>query len=166
MKITALEIRSHQIKKSLRGYDVRETASILEMAADAIEEATREINRLEDRLRETTERLAEHMANENILKETITSAQRMVEDLKNNAKKEAELIVAEARLQGDEIVRQAHARATQVQEEIHRLKKHRIELETKIRALIDYHSTTLLMEEDDARKADEESEKLKFFSKP
>lgn len=165
MKITALEIRSHQIKKSIRGYDVRETGSILEMAADAIEEATRETNRLEDKLRETSERLAEHMANENILKETITSAQRMVEDLKNNAKKEAELIVAEARLQGDEIVRQAHSRATQVQEEIHRLKKQRIELETKIKALIDYHSTTLLMEEEDARRADEESEKLKFFSK-
>lgn len=165
MKITALEIRSHQIKKSIRGYDVRETDSILEMAADAIEEATRETNRLEDKLRETSERLAEHMANENILKETITSAQRMVEDLKNNARKEAELIVAEARLQGDEIVRQAHARATKVQEEIHRLKKQRMELETKIKALIDYHSTTLLMEEEDSRRADEESEKLKFFSK-
>lgn len=165
MKITALEIRSHQIKKSIRGYDVRETDSILEMAADAIEEATRETNRLEDKLRETSERLAEHMANENILKETITSAQRMVEDLKNNARKEAELTVAEARLQGDEIVRQAHSRATKVQEEIHRLKKQRIELETKIKALIDYHSTTLLMEEEDARRADEESEKLKFFSK-
>jgi cell division initiation protein len=165
MKITALEIRSHQIKKSIRGYDVRETDSILEMAADAIEEATRETNRLEDKLRETSERLAEHMANENILKETITSAQRMVEDLKNNARKEAELIVAEARLQSDEIVRQAHTRATKVQEEIHRLRKQKMELETKIKALIDYHSTTLLMEEEDARKADEESEKLKFFSK-
>jgi len=165
MKITALELRSHQIKKSIRGYDVRETDSILEMAADAIEEATGEINRLEDKLKETSDRLAGHMANENILKETITSAQRMVEDLKNNAKKEAELIVAEARLQGDEIVRQAHSRATKVQEEIHRLKKQRMELETKIKALIDYHSTTLLMEEEDARKADEDSEKLKFFSK-
>ena len=165
MKITALEIRSHQIKKSIRGYDVRETDSILEMAADAIEEATREINRLEDRLKETSDSLAEHMANESILKETITSAQRMVEDLKNNARKEAELIIAEARMQADEIVRQAHTRASQVQDEIHRLKKQRIELESKIKALIDYHSTTLLMEEEEARHADEESEKLKFFSK-
>lgn len=165
MKITALEIRSHQIKKSIRGYDVRETDSILSMAADAIEEATKEINRLEDKLKETSDSLAKHMANESILKETITSAQRMVEDLKNNARKEAELIIAEARMQADEIVRQAHTRASQVQDEIHRLKKQRIELESKIKALIDYHSTTLLMEEEVARQADEESEKLKFFSK-
>lgn len=166
MRITPLEIRSHQIKKAIRGYDVNEVNSMLEAAADALEESAKEINRLEDKLRETSERLAGHIANENILKETITTAQRMVEDLKGNARKEAELIVAEARLQGDELVRQAHARATQVQDEIHRLKRQRVEIETAIRALIDYHSTTLLMEEADARKADEESDKVKYFSKP
>lgn len=165
MRITALEVRSYQLKKAFRGYDEREVQHLKELASDALEEATREIGSLEDRLREANARLSDHIAQEDILKSTITTAQSMVEDIKANAKKEAELLLAEARLQADEIIRQAQSRATQIQEEIFRLKRQRIELETSIRAILDYHSNTLVMEGEESKKADEGSDKLKFFPK-
>lgn len=165
MKITALEIRSHQLKKAMRGYDVREVESLRDLAADALEEAGREINTLEERLRNANASLAGHIANENTLRDTITTAQKMVEDLKSGARREAELILAEARLQAEDIVRQAHRRAQGLQEEIFRLRKQRAEIETQIKAIINYHSTTLLLEEEEAGKADEEADKLKFFPK-
>lgn len=166
MRITSLEIRSHPLKKGLRGYDVREVEELRELAADALEEAMREISALQDRLKDASGRISEHMANEAMLKDTITTAQKMVGDLKNNAMKEAELLVTEARLQAEDIVRQAQTRSTKLQEEIFRLKKQRNELEVSIKAILDYHSSTLLMEEDESRKADEESDKLKFLPKP
>ncbi|MFQ5736958.1 MAG: DivIVA domain-containing protein [Thermodesulfobacteriota bacterium] len=166
MKVTSLEIRSHQLKKSLRGYDVGEVEALKELAADGLEDASREINSLEERLRDANERLAEHIANENMLRDTITTAQRMVEDMKLGARKEAELIIAEARLQAEEIVRQAHTRSKELQEDIFRFKKQRAEIETQIKAILNYHSTTLLLEEAESERADEEAEKLKFFPKP
>lgn len=165
MKVTSLDIRSHQLKTSFRGYDIREVEALRDLAANAVEEATRENSILQEKLKDATERLAEHIANENMLRDTITTAQRMVEDLKVNARKEAELLIAEARMQAEEIVRQSQDRATLLQEEIYRLKRQRIELETSIKAIIEYHSSTLIMEEGESKKADEESEKLKFFSK-
>lgn len=165
MRITSLEIRSHQLKKALRGYDAREVEALKDLAADALEDASRQINSLEERLRDANERLAEHIANENMLRDTITTAQRMVEDLKNNARKEAELIIAEARLQAEDIVRQAHNRSQELQQEIFRLKKQRMEIESQVKAIINYHSTTLLLEEEESGRADEEAEKLRFFPK-
>jgi len=165
MKVTPLEIRSHGLKKSFKGYAVREVEELRDMAADALEEAAMEIMTLQEKLRDASERNREYAANENILRETITTAQKMVEDLKSNARKEAELVITEARLQGEEIVRQAQSRASQVQDDIYRLRRQRKELEASIKAVLDYHSSVFLTEEEEARKADEETDKLKYLSK-
>lgn len=165
MKITPLEVRGNQLKKSLRGYDAREVDDLREQAADALEESAKEIITLTERLRDAHERLNEHISNERVLKETLTTAQRMVEDLKVNAKKESELLIAEARLQAEDIVRQAQGRAQEIRDEIFRLRQQRLEIESSIKAVIAYHSSKLVMEEDESRRADSESEKLKFFPK-
>ncbi|MBI2412016.1 MAG: DivIVA domain-containing protein [Deltaproteobacteria bacterium] len=165
MKITPLEVRGNQLKKSLRGYDIREVDELREQAADALEESAKEIITLTERLRDAHERLNEHIANERVLKDTLTNAQRMVEDFKVNARKESELLIAESRLQAEEIVRQAQGRAQELRDEIFRLKQQRLEIESSIKAVINYHSSKLVMEEDESRRADSDSEKLKFFPK-
>lgn len=165
MKITPMDIRAHELKMSFRGYDVRGVDALREICAEALEDAAGTIMNLEERLKRASGRLEDHMANETTLKEAITTAQRMVEDLKGNARKEAELVVAEAKVQADNIVRQAHTRVAALQEEIYRLKKQRIEIETAIKAVIEYHSNTLVLNEEDAKKADADAEKIKFLRK-
>ncbi len=165
MKITPMDIRAHELKKSFRGYACRDVDALKEICAEALEDAAATVMNLEERLMRASERLEDHMANETTLKEAITTAQRMVEDLKGNARKEAELVVAEAKVQADNIVRQAHTRVGALQDEIYRLKKQRIEIETAVKAVIEYHSNTLVLNEEDAKKADAEAEKLKFLRK-
>ena len=165
MRITPLEIRNHGLKKSFKGYDIKGVEELRDMAADALEEAAREIMTLQEKLSDISERNREYAANENILRETITTAQRMVDDLKTNARKEAELVVAESRLHAEEIIRQAQSRASNVQDDIYRLRKQRKELEASLKAILDYHSGVFLAEEEEARRADEETDKLKYLSK-
>lgn len=165
MKITPMEIRTHHLKKSMRGYDTREVDALKELAADSLEDANREVMRLEEKVHDLDEQLGEHVKNEMMLKETITTAQKMVENIKGNARKEAELIVAEAKLQAEDIVRQAQQRAKELQDELHRLRRQRNELNTSIKAIIDYHSSTLLLEEEESFRADMDAEKLKFLPK-
>lgn len=164
MRITPLEIRDMVFKKTaLGGYDRREVESFRETMAEALEEAKREITRLEEKVRDLEEKLAEHVANESLLKETITTTQRMSGDIKENARKEAELIIAEARMRADEIVKQAQTRVTEINGEIMRLKAQRAEFESSLKAILDYHSAKLLIEEEEAERADAEAEKVKFF---
>jgi cell division initiation protein len=165
MKVTALEIRSHPLKKSMRGYDVREVESLRELASDALEGASREIMFLEEKVKDLEERLSEHIENETTLKQAITTTQRMAGDIKENARKEAELIIVEAKMRAEEIVSQSQGHATRLQEEILGLKKQRIEFETQIKAVLDFHSTKLLVEEEESRKMDVEADKLRFMPK-
>lgn len=165
MKITPLEIREYRLGKKLFGYDVHEVEALKELTALALEEAKKKITGLEDELKGMASRLVEHEQREAMLKDTITTAQKMVDDLKNNARKEAEIIIAEARQQAEDISKQAKKRVQEIQEEIFQLKKQRIEIETSIKAVLDYHTSIILLEEKESRKADEEAEKLKFFPK-
>lgn len=165
MKITALDVKGHALRKSFRGYDVKEVEELRDAASEAMAEAAREIMDLKEKLEEADHRIKEYASNENVLREAITTVQRMAEEMKSNARKEAEILLAEARLQADEIIRQAQSRSSSLQDEIFRLRKQRKELESSIKAVIDYHSSILLLEEEGARKADEESDKLKFLPK-
>ncbi len=165
MKITPLEIRGYQFKKGFKGYDIQEVEKLKELASDTLEEAIRATAVLDEKLKEMNERLAEHIANEKTLKDAITTAHSMVEDLKNNAIKEAQLLITEAKLQAEEIIRQAQSRSRELQDEIFRLRKQRAEIESSIKAILDYHSSILTIEGDESRKADNESEKLKFLPK-
>ncbi len=165
MKITPIELREHIISKRLFGYDTHEVDALKELVAESLEEAAKKISSLDEQVKDMSSRLAEHEQREAMLKDTITTAKKMVDDLKNNARKEAEIIIAEARQKSDELARQANNRAQGIQEEIYKLKKQRIEIETSIKAVLDYHSKVLYMELKDAAGADREAEKLKFLTK-
>ena len=164
MKITALEVLSHPLKKSFMGYDVREVQAFKELVSESVEEMARDIAYLEEKKKELTDTLAAHVDNENVLKGAITTTHQMAVDIKGGARKEADLIVAEARLQADEIINQARGHVARLGEEILRLKGQRIEMEVSVKALVDYHSTRLQAEKEDSEKADEHSEKLKFLT--
>ncbi|HBR17688.1 MAG: hypothetical protein A3G39_02495 [Deltaproteobacteria bacterium RIFCSPLOWO2_12_FULL_43_16] len=165
MKITPIEIKEHKFKRSALGYDKNEVNALLGVIAEAIEEATKQNNKLEDKIKDMTAKLAEHEEREKILRETITTAQRMVEDLKNNAKKEAELIVSEAKIQAEELVKKAHERVVKVQDEIYQLKKQRLEMQTSIRTILEHHANLLNMAGQEAAKGDVQDDKLKFIKK-
>ncbi|MBI5562308.1 MAG: DivIVA domain-containing protein [Deltaproteobacteria bacterium] len=165
MKVTPMDIRAYQFKKTMRGFDPREVESVRDLAADALEDALREIAGLEERLKEAMRRLEGHQAGEAALRDTLTTAQRMTEDLKAGAARESELIIAEARLRAEEIIRQAQTRLHELQEEIFRLRKQRKELEISLKAVIDYHSSSLMLEEEESKRSGEMAEKVRPFGR-
>ena len=164
MKITPLEIEEYMLNNNLFGYDKREVDVLRTLAADALSSARSEVADLSEKLDRSRTSLSEHEERESVLRATITTAQKMVEDMKKNTMKESEFIIAEARHQAEEITKQAMHRAAEIQDEITTLKKQRIELETALRGILRNHASMLKMDEEDSKKADEEAEKLKFIA--
>lgn len=163
MKTTSMDIEEQLIRKKLFGYDKQEVELLREMASKAISDGAMEINTLKrEKLRLET-RLAEHERTEKTLKDTVTTAHKMYEDLKGSAGREAELIVAEARQRADELLSRANERLAELHNEISGYKRQRIELEASIKAVIDYHGNILELTEEDAKRADGELEKLRLF---
>lgn len=143
MKLTPLDIQQQQFKSGLWGYDGKEVDAFLDLVALELERLVRENNGLRDEVRRKEAELEEHRGREATLKETMTTATRVAEDIRENARKEAEVIVAQAESQADQIVKNAHTRLLRVLEDLDELRRQRVQLETSLRSVIDGHRKLL-----------------------
>lgn len=165
MKLTPMDIMEQRFRKGFRGYDREEVDRFIELTAENLEEAIKKTTILEEKLKMMTRQLSEHEEREALLKEAITTAQSISGEMKESATKEAELIISEARIKAEELVREAHQRVATIQGEIHNLKKQRLELQTAFKSVLEYHSNLLVMEEEEAQKRDSEDDKFRFLQK-
>lgn len=139
MKITALDIRQKQFRAALRGYDPREVEAFLDLVAGEFEEVVKEIIALREDQRRKQQRLDEYHERERTLQETMVTAQRISGDMKDAAKKEAELILSDAELQAEKIIANANHKLVQIIDDINELKRQRVQFESQVRSVVDSH---------------------------
>lgn len=133
MKVTALEIQQKQFRRVFRGLDPQEVRSFLDQVAASTEEAAAEIIRLHEELRRKEERIAELTSREKLIEETLLTAQRLSDELEKQARKEAELILADAERRGEEVVQQANERLVGILGQIAEMKRQRALFESQLR---------------------------------
>ncbi|HET7754737.1 MAG TPA: DivIVA domain-containing protein [Anaeromyxobacteraceae bacterium] len=139
MKITALDITHRRFARKMRGYDPEEVHAFLGDVAEAFEALTTELQGLQDEVSRKDEEMAELRSRERVLQDTLITAQKTCEELRDNARKEADLLVAEAELQADRIVQGAHARFQRIVDDIGELKRQRIQLAAQLRSVLRAH---------------------------
>ncbi|MHC1699069.1 MAG: DivIVA domain-containing protein [Geobacteraceae bacterium] len=149
MKISPLDIQQQQFKgKLFGGLNPEEVDSFLQAVAQEMESLNRE-NAI---FREQTQKMAaetEVLAQrEKDLRETLLAAQRITEEMKNNAQKEADLIVAEAEVKAEKILADAENKLAQLKNDIQELRRQKIQFETSFRALIESHTKMLTIHEE------------------
>ena len=107
MRYTPVELRHVRLSRSLLGYRRRDVDRLLDDVADSYEEVWRERGELTDRLEDVEKRLGEFKEREQLLASTLVSAEKAAAEAKDAARREAELIVAEANGEARSIVRSA-----------------------------------------------------------
>jgi len=157
MGITPIEIQQHQFKSRLIGYDTSSVDQFLEIIAEELERLHRQNNELKESLVLTKAALEQHRDREKSLQQTLMTAQQVSEDMKINARKEAEIIVAEAHLEADRIVRSGDRHRLALLEEIQTLKRQKVSFEVGLKALLENHMqlldlNVLELKEDDQQK--------------
>jgi cell division initiation protein len=139
MKVTPLDLRQMQFASAMRGYDKQEVRALLADAADDYEQALREIDRMKQELARAEAALAEHRDREANLRNTLLTAQRLADQIRENAEQEARMLVREAEGRADLLLEKAQARLQEIEREIAelRLRRRDVEatLETSISAL-------------------------------
>jgi len=139
MKFTPLDIRQKRFETSFRGYAARDVQGFLELLAAEFEDVVKENIGLKEELKRTQVELERHLERGRALQQTLVTAQRVSEDLRDAAKKEAEIVVAEAELQSEKIVHAAHQKLVQVVDDINELKRQRARFESEVRSLVSAH---------------------------
>ena len=139
MKITPLDIQQQQFRVRFRGFDMVEVDNFLDLLANEFEELLKENNQLREEDRRKLGRINELEAGEKELRNTLVSAQQITEEMKNNARREGELIVEEAKMNARRIIDNAHSQTLQVETEINQLRRQRGQFEASFKANIDMH---------------------------
>ena len=139
MRITPLDIQQKQFPYKLRGFDDEEVYAFLELIREEREDLLRENASLKENAIRLEKQIKEHKDMETTLRETLVTAQQMVEEYKSNARKEAELLVKEAELRADAIVKDAQEKVIKIHEDIVDLKGIRRHFKEELKRLIEGH---------------------------
>jgi cell division initiation protein len=95
--ITPLEIHNHQFSKSFRGYNEQEVKNFLIQIGENYENLYRENNQLKEEIQRLEGELTKYYKLEETMNNTLIIAQQTAEEVKNNAHKEAELMLKESK---------------------------------------------------------------------
>jgi cell division initiation protein len=148
MNITPLDIQQQQFKgKMLGGLDPNDVDAFLQIVAAEMESLIRENTELKEQARKVALHLEELSQREVSLRDTMLAAQKVTEEMKANAQKEATLLVSEAELRGERIVAEAENRLLQLNNQIHEIKRLKLQFETNLKSLLEAHLKMLTLEE-------------------
>ena len=144
--LTPLEIQKQLFARKLKGFDPAEVRAYLQLVAEEIEILLRDVDRLSRENAMLREDLDDHNQRERILKDTLLSAQKVSEDVKSNARKEAELIVKDAELLSERLVSQAMNRVADLERTIQDLKVERRGARNKLQATLETIQQLLMLD--------------------
>jgi cell division initiation protein len=153
--VTPLDMRQPTFSTAMRGFNKVEVSAFLEEAAGDYESALRENDRLRQEIHRLEASLNQFRELEGSLKTTLMSAQKVADDMRETATKDAARILRDAEGRADLLVQKAQARQEDIEREIDGLRLKRREVETNIEAAISsLHNTLDFIREQERRERD------------
>src|SRR6185369_1173153 len=144
MKISPLDIQQQQFKvKTFRGLDPDDVVAFLQSVAGDMEGLIRENVQLKEQQSRQGRDLLDHAEKERELRDLLLSAQRVIEEMKTNARKEAELIISESEIKGERIVAAAERQLGELKVQIEEMRRQKIQFEMSFKGLLDSFSRQL-----------------------
>ena len=138
MKITPLDIQQQQFKgKMFGGLDQDDVDAFLQSVAAVMENLIRDNNELREQQARQNREMLDISEKEKELREVMLAAQRITEDMKNNARKEADLIISEAELKAERIVADSERQLGELKARIEDVRRQKVQFEMSLKALLD-----------------------------
>lgn len=122
MSLSPAEIRHAELGRGLFGYDRSAVDELLDDVVDSFQEVWRQRADLADKVEELEADIVRYKELEALLRTTLVSAERASHELRDQARKEAELIVAEANNEARGITREARSERERLAAESHRIR--------------------------------------------
>jgi cell division initiation protein len=135
MRITPLDVRKQEFRKGMRGLDPEEVYAFLATVADEYETVLTDNRQLRDRVLELDEKVTEYRNMEKTLRDTLLTAERVMAEARENARKEAELILRDARGRAQQHFQDSSAQAESLKQQLRELRSQRDAFLARLRGL-------------------------------
>lgn len=136
MRLTPLDIRKQEFKKSMRGYDTVEVDTFMDMMANEFEGVLKEQKELRDKTIELETELRDYRQVEKTLQQMLLQAQETTGKTFETARREADVIVREAESKAVRILEQANSDVVRLNNELIQLQARREAILGKLRVLL------------------------------
>jgi cell division initiation protein len=143
MRMTPLDVQSHQFASRFRGYDPEEVGAFLRIVSEDYEGLVRKTEGQSDRIRRLESRVEELSAQEQLLKETLVSAHSMTQEMGRTAERAAEVRLAEVEVRAEKILDASHRRAARLAQDIREMRALRSRLAESLRSVAETHIAIL-----------------------
>lgn len=121
--LTPIEIHNKEFPTKFKGYDPEEVNDYLDEVIRTVEQLIRENKDLEKRVKFNEEKVSYFSSIQETLNKSIIVAQEAADRLKENARKDAEIIIFEAEKEAERLLKEAAEKATEINRETDVLKK-------------------------------------------
>lgn len=147
MKVTPLDIQQKRFHLAFRGYNRKEVDAFLDLIREEMEDLVREATELREFRQTHEDRMTEFRDREETLKNTMITTQKLAEDIKENARKEAALIVRDAEVRAQQILERGREERVRLDAELLELKRRRHHFIQDLKKVIQMHLEMVGFEE-------------------
>jgi cell division initiation protein len=133
--MSPLDVRKQEFRRVLRGFDTDEVHAFLETVADELESVLTDNQQLRTEVGDLDEKVTEYRNLEQSLRETLLTAERVMNEARQNARKEAELILREAVGQAQEQAGELSSKVENLKLELRDLRADRDEFLERLHSL-------------------------------
>ncbi|MEI8355063.1 MAG: DivIVA domain-containing protein [Deltaproteobacteria bacterium] len=138
MKISPIDIQQQQFKgKMFGGLSPEDVDAFLQLVAREMEDLIRENSDIKEQHSKAVANEEEVAQRERDLRETLLAAQKIIEEMKSNAQKEATLLIAEAEINAEKLLFSAENRLAETKNEIQELRRQKLQFESSFKSLLD-----------------------------
>lgn len=148
--LTPLDVRKKKgdFRRVMRGYDPDAVDNFLDEVVARMEELVRDHASLSQRVGQMTDAIADYRERERAMNEALVSAQQLREGMREQAQREADLVLREARGEGERIVSDAKRQVTFALEALRRVQAQRVRFLRLFRALVERQLSEIEQEEE------------------
>jgi cell division initiation protein len=163
MKLSSSDIQNKQFRVRFRGFDVQEVDIFLEEMAYQYETLQAEIKGLKISIKQLEEENNSFREREETLKGTMIQSRKIMEQMKENAHKSADNIIAAAEIKAEQTLSNAHNRLSQLHSDISELKQQRMQIEIQLQSMLEGHIKLLEHAKKERESTEGENEKVRVL---
>jgi DivIVA domain-containing protein len=135
--LTPLDVRRYEFGRALRGYDMARVDQFREQVADELERLTRANQELDAKARGFHEQLRAFRERDKALNEALVSAQQLRQEMRTQAEREAQLILRDAKSEGNQLIEEAQQDVYRLRSELDMLERSQRSYLAQMRNLVE-----------------------------
>jgi cell division initiation protein len=143
MGFTPIDVENQSFEVKMRGYDREQVKTFLSAMAEELTRLIGEKDYLDEEVTILKRKIEDSNARDRKLQETILALRDLTEKMKEDARREGELVVREARQKADTILQEARAEALRIETHIAQMRLEKETFEDRLRMLLEEHQRLL-----------------------